>query len=147
MPNVTYVESDSIRPETRPETISERVGRAILAALATCYPSIFLCGTTGSKPFGPHATDAYGFMVESRNPEQDPLHNLLYGSKPRPLVGNLWFTNYAREATHKRWVLEVFGREHVELFRKLAEKLARQFEVDIQVRLESEKPRNESIPE
>ena len=60
------------------------------------------------------------------------------GRRRRDFVGSLWLSNEARRANHKNWVLEVYGRENVARLQKLAEELARDFDVDVHVRLERE---------
>jgi hypothetical protein len=62
----------------------------------------------------------------------------------REFIGCLYFNNKEKGATHKEWVFEVYGRQHVELVRKVAEDLSEEFKVDIHVRLDSEEAQYEN---
>lgn len=122
----------------------KRVGEFLQKELATTSPRLILSSSIGSDPFGPHETDSYGILLDNGT-RKSWLFGLI--RKARPQIATIWFTNEARKASHKKWVLEVFGREHVEFFRGLAAKLTEQFKVEIHVRLESESHRYEWIPD
>ena len=122
---VSYAESLKIT--------GKRVGEFIQKELATTSPRLILSSIIGYVPFGPHETDSYGILLDDGT-----WKSWFFGMcrKARPMVANIWFTNEARKATHKKWVLEVFGREHVEFFKGFAAKLTEYFKVEIHVRLE-----------
>lgn len=57
----------------------------------------------------------------------------------RALIGHLWLKNEELEAKQsKKWVLCVYGTMHMEDLRALAEKLSKEFNVDLHIRLEDE---------
>lgn len=77
-----------------------------------------------------------GFWVFRRKVKQRAL-----------FIGTLWFDNEARGARpDKRWVLEVYGREHVQELMKLAKELAKTYAMDIHVVLRRERPELETYP-
>ncbi|MDO8518351.1 MAG: hypothetical protein Q7S26_03620 [bacterium] len=47
--------------------------------------------------------------------------------------------NEVRKATDRRWLLEVFGKSHAEPLQDFASALAEEYDVEIHVRLTSEK--------
>jgi len=61
-------------------------------------------------------------------------------STGRPLF--IW-NGHIRKATPKKWLLEVYGRARINMFKALAEELAKEFDVEINVRLECENEKHE----
>lgn len=126
---VSYAESVNIT--------GKRAGEFIQKALVGTSPQkIILCNPYGEEPYGPQETDVYGFKLNKKT----SFFRRIFGLGNPYLVGYLYFANEQRKATHKKWLLEVCGREHVEFFRNLANNLAEEFGVEIHVRLESEQP-------
>ena len=139
---VSYSESIKI--------MGERVGKMIQQEIEHSSTELILCGNTGGHPpFGPQETDNYSFMVENHRKEGFFRHFLWswgFGRpEPRKIVAYLWFSNDARKATRKRWVLELFSREYDPFLRSLAQLLAEKFDVEIHIRLQSENPRWEGV--
>ncbi len=51
-------------------------------------------------------------------------------------IGELWLDNKPREAVHdKNWVLEIYKKVHVEELKKLAQELAKTYNVNVHVSL------------
>jgi len=130
-PAVSYSESLEIT--------GKRVGEFLQGLLAMAVPELILASCAGDPPDGPQETESYAFVVKPKVPR------FVFREKPRVLIANLWFKNEVRHATHKKWVLEIFGREHIEFFKDLAHKLVEGFKVEIHVRLKSEKPQYTSM--
>ncbi|MFA6408175.1 MAG: hypothetical protein WCW36_01715 [Candidatus Paceibacterota bacterium] len=108
---------------------------------------LLLSNCSGNEPYGPNETNSYGFLVDDPNHREPGFIDYLFDRySPRTLIGNLWFSNEARRVTHKKWLIEVFGREHVELFMDIANRLSEEFHVEVHVRLESEQTQLEFIP-
>ena len=61
----------------------------------------------------------------------------------RDFLGTIWFEDGVRNAKPERWVFEIYGNTHVEEVRKLAEEMAKTFDVKIAVRLLSKEIRLE----
>ena len=60
----------------------------------------------------------------------------------------IWFNNEARGASrHKKWVVEVFGREYVGEATELVKKIAEPYDVKLEIRLVTEKPYSETYLE
>lgn len=64
-------------------------------------------------------------------------------ARRRPFVGVIWFNNYARGASNKDWVFEVYGKEYFEPFQALAKKLWSTFYVGVETRLVKDQPEAE----
>lgn len=124
---VSYAESS--------ELVANRVGEALQKFFQEqeISRSLILTSSVGGWPYGSCSTDSYGFLLNKKKRLADLFSN-------KYLVGVLWFRNEHRNASHKKWVLEVYGREYVEFFKKTAEQLAERFNVDIHVRLRHEVP-------
>ena len=67
----------------------------------------------------------------------------------RDFIGVLWIgcSPHTPEASLKVWVLDVYGVENMDRLRKLAEGLARDFNVDIRIVLKSHKVKEERFLE
>ncbi len=91
-------------------------------------------------------TSSIGLLVDNPNRPVGGRFLGFGGKRRRDFVGVLWLSNEVRRANHKNWVLEVYGRENVARLQKIAEELARDFEVDVHVRLEREKVSSEYFP-
>jgi len=123
-PSVTFAESINIK--------ARRVGEYT----QQMYPDLVLADHVG-YPCKPGETGEYSFLL-------GPLDTRAWWQKPfirrrlRPLIGRLYFRGDHVQATHKKWVLEIYGRNHVERLKALAEDLVGKFEVEIHVRLASE---------
>jgi hypothetical protein len=66
-----------------------------------------------------------------------------YAGKGKDGVGELRFSadrKIPREEAGKRWLLLVYGRDNVELFMAVAQRLVDEFKVGVHVRLENETP-------
>ncbi len=120
--------------------------RKIGETLEKMRPDLLLANCSGSvhSEVGPRETESYGFLVKGT--EQRFLGRL-WVTRSRHFIGVLWFKNEIRQATHKKWVLEVYGRENVDSLKEMAEQLSKQFEVEIHVRLSSEHHKFEYIPD
>jgi len=139
------------QPENRGSTsyaesyriVARRVGDYIVEH----HSDLLLSSCIGGSPFGPTETDSYSFLTEI-----DPRlrvrgwQKLIYSDPARPMIGTLWLKNDVRNAHHKKWVLEVYGRVNVDRLRTIADELARHFNVEVHVRLESEHPRDTYRP-
>lgn len=134
--SVSYAESLKIT--------GRRVGEFIQREFATTSPRLILADCIGAAPYGPRDTESYGILQDDGT-QKGWLSGLFRRPRPRPLIALLWLKNEARKASHKKWVLEVFGREHVEYFMAVARKLTEQFKVEVHVRLESEHPDREYL--
>jgi hypothetical protein len=76
-------------------------------------------------------------------PRRSLTHLLCTGTSYMPvshLVAQLWLSRPNIGANRKNWVLHVYGRNNMAEFSTQAEALARQYDVDIHVRLEGEDP-------
>ena len=73
------------------------------------------------------------------------LFGLIKRPQRRKFMGVIWFRNGARDADRKKWVIEVFGREHVETMKQMAEDLASVFNVKISMRLVVDEAKEESF--
>lgn len=120
---VTYSESIKIR--------ATKVGEYIYARYSK---TLILADESGFELPCPQEVDAYSFLI----PHEKPWWQRIGRTFLRQKIGTLWFTNEHRKATHKEWVLEIFGRQNVERMLILAENLARDFNVKVHVRLQSE---------
>jgi hypothetical protein len=122
---VTYAESFKIKSKHIGEFIQEHAPHLVLINDSNVPIS--------QVNYGPQETDRYEVVLVGRR----GLAAMVFG--PRyTILGKLFFDNPSKQATRKKWLLEVFGRERVDFFKELAEKLAKQFEVEIHIRLESE---------
>jgi hypothetical protein len=119
-------------------------GRKVAGALAT---KGFVIASLSGVVASISETTTVGLLVDNPNRPVEGKFLGFGGRRRRDFVGVLWLSNEARRANHKNWVLEVYGRENVARFQKLAEELARDFEVDIHVRLEREEVDTERFPE
>jgi hypothetical protein len=147
-PRVTYSVSEAVSIKVK----GAEVGVFIEDFTKDTWPTLVLSSHNAhsffTDNFGPRETDYYTFMVNE--PAMSEVWDWIARMrrilrKPRPIVGNLWLSNEARKATHKKWVLEVYGEQHVPFFKNLAERLAEMFKVEIHIRLESRQPKEESI--
>jgi len=56
-------------------------------------------------------------------------------------IGTLWLNNEARGAkVDKQWILEVYGKEHLEELTEVVKKIAKRYKVNVVVNLEDNKP-------
>ena len=93
-------------------------------------------------------------LVESRslgilrkNPEAKPrkyLFGLITGKPRRWFLGKIWFNEDKLGATEQNWVIEVYGREHIEMIQKLADDMASTFNIKIAIRLVRDLPHAET---
>jgi hypothetical protein len=67
------------------------------------------------------------------------------GSKRRTFFGVLWWSNYVRKASSKRWVLDVYGESHLEQAKDFAIELSEVFNVDIKVVLKTYEKKEEVL--
>ncbi|MSU74412.1 hypothetical protein EXS57_01380 [Candidatus Kaiserbacteria bacterium] len=126
--------------------MGKSVGVFIQKTISGGHPELVLADSVGRGPYGPHQTESYGFLVEDRSRRSWGV--TLFGLAdpiPRDRIAVLWLSSEARKATHKKWVLEIFGREYVDFFKALADKLSKQFDIEIHVRLTSEHPMSEQV--
>ncbi len=131
---VSYAESINIT--------ATRVGEFIEQTMRGKSPELLLASPDDTRHLsGPQETESYAFAIVDRSLLKEVLTRLTLMS--RKYAGELWFISESRKASHKKWVLEVFGREYVDLFRELAARLAERFEVEIHVRLQSEQTRSD----
>ena len=83
-----------------------------------------------------------------KEPKAEPrkyLFGLLTRKPLRAFIGTLRFRGMG--SSEERWVLEAYGRQHVELLRQLAEEIASTFNAHISIRLECENIRFETTYE
>lgn len=59
--------------------------------------------------------------------------------------GTIWFQNERLHASEESWVFEIYGHDHAESMRRLANEMAKIFKVKITVRLVSEQPDVETL--
>lgn len=119
------------------DTLAQRVVNILIArGYLLCSPSGHYVdyATATGYPLG----GAVGVMFD--NPEQADMPRRLWGLMPpkrlrRVFLGVIWLDNSFREATPSRWVFEVYGSHNLDQAHELAKQLARQFEVNIDVRL------------
>jgi hypothetical protein len=128
------------------EITGRRVGVYLEKLLEVAAVPFELSNSAGMEPFGPHETTSYS-IVEKQNLSKLVrfLDKITATMRARKIVASIWFSNEVRRATHKKWVLEVFGRDNLKFFEQIAEDLAKQFDVDIHVRLCSEEPQYSSL--
>jgi len=109
--------------------------------LSIGYQIANCCGMKISKP----AHDVLG-ILEPRSPIKKKFLCFRGEEKQRALyIGTLWLDNNAREAKPDRnWVLEVYGRDNIPKLIQLVKKLSEPRKVNVQIRLESEEPEEES---
>ncbi len=77
-----------------------------------------------------------------------PTQKIVLGFIPWPqrrnFVGVFYFSDKKKNANNRNWVFEVFGRENLQVIKEIAEYLAHKFEVNIHVRLETERSKEET---
>src|SRR4051812_48288374 len=125
-PKVTFSESLEIK--------AIKVGEAI----EEMRPDLLLVsndGTTADSEIGPRETESYGFLVKGT---ERRFLGRFWITRPPYFIGVLWLKNADRRTDHKKWILEVYGRDNVEPIKKMAEQLSKQFEIEIHIRLFSE---------
>jgi hypothetical protein len=109
--------------------LASSIGRARTESSLTPSDSI---GLLMPQPDNPESQD---FSFRPRGVQQNP--------KRRRFVGIIWFSNYARGANRRDWVIEVYGKEYFELLQVLGRKLWSTFCVSVEVRLIKDFPENE----
>ncbi len=117
------------------EALSIKVGRFLLSK------GLDLASSTGIELDSLDESDSLGIL--HKNPDSKPIKYLfgLFRREPRrEFLGTIWFSNSARGATEEDWVLDMYGREHVDIVMKLAEEMASLFNVKIAIHLVSEQP-------
>jgi hypothetical protein len=123
------------QPVSYAETFSSRIFQAS-EYIAQNYPMFH------------HAT-GYGMARESIHPEEEsagPIGLLLRVDQPQmSWWKRLWksrarmpFVGILNIEEKRNWLLEVYGRKHLELLRKMADDLASHFSIEIHVRLVAE---------
>ncbi|HVV15539.1 MAG TPA: hypothetical protein VHD55_04025 [Candidatus Paceibacterota bacterium] len=134
--SVSFAESFQVK--------SKSIGESIEKYLAGTHPEVLLTLNESWGHSGPRETNQYGFVAENEKSRRWNKWYLrhAFGEKPRSLIAMLWFASKEHGANPKEWVMELYGRERLESFKKLAELLAQEFHVKIHLRLQSEHPRN-----
>jgi len=82
------------------------------------------------------------------NPNKKKIRHLFglisYEKRQRKrFLGMIWFSDESRGANDKNWIFEMYGREHVDLVKKIAGEMSAKFDVKITVKLMSHMPRYE----
>jgi hypothetical protein len=117
------------------EALSIKVGRWLLQKgfdLASC------AGVASSVLI---EADSLGILW--KDPDAKPIKRLFGLIKLEPrrcFIGTIWFNNSARGTGEQKWILEVYGREHIAWLRQVAEEMASTFNVKICLRLVREQP-------
>lgn len=122
------------------EALSIKVGRFLFSKgfdLASC---------TGLASNSLVETCSLGILC--KDPEAKPqkyFFGLITREPRREFIGRVWLSNTARGANEQNWVLEAYGRKHVELVRQLAEEMASTFNAKITIRLVREQSALETL--
>lgn len=122
------------------EPYSIKVGKFLLLR------DFVLSSCTGSANYSLVEGRVIGIL--RKDPEAKPqkyLLGLLTREPLRAFIGTIWFEG--RGASETRWVLEVYGRKHVELLKQLGEEMASTFNTHIDIRLVTEQPKLETTYE
>ncbi len=85
-------------------------------------------------------------ILKPREPIQKSFLGFKWNNQQRALyIGTLWLENQARGAKlDENWVLEVYGRDYVPELTELAKELSEPHQTQVQIRLDTEKPRVET---
>lgn len=125
-PNVTLTESSGVK------------GRKIGESILRLRPDLALGDSSGRDCNGPTETSEYSLLLGPRPKKKWGMFRV-----PREWIGLLSIRG--EKANEKRWLLEVFGRSYVHSFHALATDLAREYGVEIHLRLEKEHPKREDF--
>jgi len=85
-------------------------------------------------------------ILKPREPAQRSFLGFKWNSQQRAVyIGTLWLENQSRGAKlDKNWVLEVYGRDYVPELTELVKELSELHQIQVQIRLDSEKPYTET---
>ena len=71
--------------------------------------------------------------------------SLFGSSRRRPLIADIYFRGVECSAKAGSWVIHSYGRDYVEMIKKLAEEMSVTFQTKISIRLDSETPGEEGF--
>ena len=122
------------------ETLAIKVGRFLRRA----YPNITFASTTGTSCQELSQEGAIG-LLDADSAPQLGWWQKIFRHPRRRFMGVLWFSNEARSATRSKWILEVYGDQDVEFLTEVAERLAKEFDASVHLKLITEEPRYETF--
>jgi hypothetical protein len=92
----------------------------------------------------PDELDSVGIL---RNLPRKYIFGWIPLPQKREWIGSIYFSEKGRGANNTNWVIEVFGRDNLPIFREIADALLEKFHVDIHVRLEHTDALAEQYPD
>ncbi len=116
-----------------PESISIR-GKRLGESILDFDNELSLADYSGVERIGPCETTSYSLLLGNKR-----LYKWRLFRRRRPRIADISIL----QSKDKRWLMTVYGIEHVKRAESLAEFLAAKFGVEIHVRLESELPKRE----